>query len=344
MFGILTAQQINIPIDGRFRSLGFQSTQHFPILQCYHRWDSCNLFHIDFPITLSNELGSSIAYAIDIDGENAHRACRNGQSWEFHTASLQLHILLSRQILQSLIVVDENESAVALRAIRPAKLRVISLGNILRRGKCCFHRSQRFSPILHEEVEFTEHEVVRIILAEFSEWCLEVVGLDRQIVVIGSHCALRLIHPSRTLGICSSMIHIVAQQIRATAQLHQGHRIGILRIEIGTTMISSHHATSQFTGKIGIKFIARIKFLALFSKLFGGNGRRRPERFEVESLVVVAGSFFNRTFPETVSIIAIERQHLSIRDRRSQFRPTCSGIERQIEANLLGNPFQGHQI
>ena len=223
MFGILTAQQINIPIDGRFGSLGFQSTQHFPILQCYHRWDSCNLLHIDFPIILSYELGSSITYAIYIYRENAHRACRDGQSRKFHSTDLQLHILLCRQILQSLIVVDENESAVALRAIRPAKLRVISLGNILRRGECCLHRSQCISPILHEEVKFTEHEEVRIILAEFSEWCLEVVGLDRQIVVIGSHRALSLIHPCRSLRIRSTMIHIVAQQIRAAAQLHQGH-------------------------------------------------------------------------------------------------------------------------
>ena len=122
-------------------------------------------------------------------------------------------------------------------------------------------------------MQFAQHIVMRVILTKFAKWSLEIVGLDRHIVVIGGYRTLHLVEPRVSIGIGSTMIHVVSQQIRSAAQLDQSHRIGIFRIEIRTAMISGHHAASQFTREIGIEFFALIEFLALFAELFGSNSR-----------------------------------------------------------------------
>ncbi len=140
------------------------------------------------------------------------------------------------------------------------------------------------------------------------------------------------------------MIHIIAQEVRTTTQFHHSHRIGILRIDIRTTMIGRHHTTTQFTGKVRILLITLIQTFFLFTKLFCGNSCRRTESLEVKGLIVISSRLFDTPFPKAVGIIAIKGQHLSERHRGSQLWPSCTRIERQVETYLLGYPFQRHQV
>ena len=48
--------------------------------------------------------------------------------------------------------------------------------------------------------------------------------------------------------------------------------------------------------------------------------------------------------PEAVGIVAIEWQHLTKGDWSAQFRPSCTGVERQIETNLLSYLFESHKV
>ena len=183
-----------------------------------------------------------------------------------------------------------------------------------------------------------------ILLSELTERSLEVVGLHGHVVVVRSQRALHLVEPGLALRIRAAVIHIVAQEIRATAQLHDSHRVGIFRIDVWPTVIGRHHAPAQFAGEVWVLFVTLIECPPLLSQLLCGNGRRRTESLKVESLVVAASRLLDATLPETVCIVAIEGYHLSEGHGLRQLRPASTGIERQVEADLRSNPLQGHQI
>ena len=170
-----------------------------------------------------------------------------------------------RKILQTFVVVDEDETSTVFRAIRPAQKRVIAFLNILRTWEYGLHRSKQIAPVVHEQMQFPQHVVVRILLSELTEGRLEVVGLHRHVVIVGGWSALHLVEPDLAIGVRATMIHIVAQKVGATAEFHDGHRVGILRIQIRPTVIGRHHATAQFAGEVGILFIVFIQSLFLFT-------------------------------------------------------------------------------
>ena len=114
-------------------------------------------------------------------------------------------------------------------------------------------------------MQFPQHVVVRILLSELTEGRLEVVGLHRHVVIVGGWSALHLVEPDLAIGVRATMIHIVAQKVGTTAEFHDGHRVGILWIQIRPTVIGRHHATAQFTSEVGILFIAFIQRLFLIS-------------------------------------------------------------------------------
>ena len=114
-------------------------------------------------------------------------------------------------------------------------------------------------------MQFPQHIVVRILLSELTEGRLEVVGLHRHVVIVGGWRALHLVKPCLAFRIRATVIHIIAQKVRATAEFHDRHRVGILWIQIRPTVIGRHHATTQFTSEVGILFIAFIQRLFLIS-------------------------------------------------------------------------------
>ena len=109
-------------------------------------------------------------------------------------------------------------------------------------------------------------------------------------------------------------------------------------------MIGSHHTSTQFASEVRIGFIPLVDLRLLFAKLFGSDSRTASESLEVESLVVITSSLLQAALPEAIGIVAIKRNHLAERHRRFQFRPSSTGIERQIETYLLGYLLQRHQV
>ena len=285
-----------------------------------------------------------VADAVDVDGQDAHGSCRNSQLRQLHPADLQLHAPFGRQALQALVVVDEDEGAAILLPVGPSQLGVVALGDVLRGGELCLHRGQQLAVVLQEQVELAEGVVVGTALSELTEGGLEVVVLYRHIVVVGGHGALHLVEPRLPLGIGASVVHIVSQKVRPASQLHEGHRIGILRVEVGPAVVGCHHAATQFAGEVGILLVGLARLFPLLAQLLGGDGRRPAERLEVECFVVVAGRLCEAPLPEAVGIVAVEGQHLAVGNGLRQFGPSGAGVEGQVEADAEGHPLQGHQV
>ena len=248
MFRRLGIYKIDVLINRFGNSLRLHILQHLSIYSNLSR-NTLDLFQIDFSIPLGNQLCRSVSDAIDIYREDAHRTGRNRHRTlrELHATYLKLHILLGRQLLQSLIVINENKTALIFRPKRPAKMRIITLLYILTAWEARLHRSQYFCIIMHKEMQFAEHEIMRILLSEFSQWRLEIIRLYRHIIIIGSLSALIFIKINSTTivqitrhhrsRIGSAMIHIISQQIASATQLDDSQRICIFRINIRTTMI-----------------------------------------------------------------------------------------------------------
>ena len=130
---------------------------------------------------------------------------------------------------------------------------VIALGDVLFTGEAGFHRSQEFTVIVHEQVQRAQHIIMWILLSELAERRLEVVVLHGHVVVVRSPCALHLVEPRQPVGVGAAVVHVVAQQVRARAEFHQRHRIGILGIEVGTAVVGGHHAATQLTGEVRVR-------------------------------------------------------------------------------------------
>ena len=355
MFRRLGIYKIDVLINRLSDTLRLHILQHLSIYSNLSR-NTLDLFQINLSIPLGYQLCRSVSDAIDIYREDAHRTGRNSHRTlrELHATYLKLHILPGRQLLQSLIVINENKTALIFRTKRPAKMRIIALLYILTAWEARLHRSQYFCIIMHKEMQFAEHEIMRILLSEFSQWRLEIIRLYRHIIIIGSLSALIFIQINRTTivqitrhhrsRIGSAMIHIISKKIASATQLDDSQRIRIFRINIRTAMVRCHHASTQFAGEVRIGFIPLVNLRLLFAKLFGSDCRTASESLEVESLVVITSRLLQASLPETIGIVAIKRNHLAERHRCFQFRPSRTGIERQIETYLLGYLLQRHQI
>ena len=195
---------------------------------------------------------------------------------------------------------------------------------------------------MHKEVQFAQLVVVGQCLSELAKRSLEVVVLHRHVVVVGCYCALHLVQPCQSFRVCSSVIHIVSEKVGAAAKFHQSHGIGILRIDVRAAVVGLHHASAKLASEIRILLVALVELFFLLAKLFGGNGCGGSERLEIESFEVVARRFLYRPFPESVGIVAIERQHLAEWHWLGEFRPAGAGVERKVETYALGNAFQCH--
>ena len=197
---------------------------------------------------------------------------------------------------------------------------------------------------------------MRITLSKLTERSLEVVGLNRQVVVVGRYSTLhftkilafgfRLPHlfcPAHRIG--ATMIHVIAQEVATTTQFHERHRVCILWIEIDATMITRHHASSQFASEIRILLtIALVLLLLAVVNLFGGDGIGGALCFEMKCFPITASRLSNAALPKAVGIVAIKRKHLAERHRSCQFGPTRAGVEWQVESDVECNALECHQI
>ena len=82
--------------------------------------------------------------------------------------------------------------------------------DVLWTGINSLHRCQQFAIVLHKEVQFAKHVIVRIPLSELIQRGLKVVGLHRQVVVVGGDGTLYLVQIGQfAVRIRTSVIHII---------------------------------------------------------------------------------------------------------------------------------------
>ncbi len=125
-------------------------------------------------------------------------------------------------------------------------------------------------------MQFAQGIIMRIWLAKLAEGCLEVVGLDRHIIVVRCRTCLYLIEIDIALGVCSAVIHVVAEQVASAAEFDNRQRICVFRINPRTAMICSDHAATKFAGKVGILLVAGSNLFFLVFYLLGSYSRRTP--------------------------------------------------------------------
>ena len=206
-------------------------------------------------------------------GERANGTGGNGEPGQRHAAGLQLHLLLGRQLLQAFVVVDEDEGPLAVGAHGPAQRAVVAFLHVLRCGELRLHRSQHLGIVVHEEVQRAQAVVLAVGLAVLAERSLEVVGAHRQVVVGRAGRCLALVERVQlALGVGAAVVHVVAQQVRAAAQLDHGHGVGVVDVDVRPAMIGGGHAAAQFTGEVGIVVVALGGLCLLLAQQVGADG------------------------------------------------------------------------
>ena len=342
--GGMAVEQVDVLVHGLVDTAGLDTAQHLAIGHTDGGGDAGYLLHIYLAIAAGDELCRGVAYAVDIDGEDTYRAGRDGKAGQLHAAGLEAHVVLGGQGLQTLVVVDEDEALAVALAHCIAQESVVALRDVLLTREAGLHGGEEFAIVLKEEVELAQRVVVGIALTKLAERGLEVVVLHGQVVVVSGGGTLGLIEVVDALGIGASVVHVIAKEIAAAAELDHGERIGIFGVYVGAAVIGGHHATTQLASEVGILFVACGESLALLAQLLGGYGGRGAEGLEVERFVVVAGRLGERALPEAVGIVAIEGYHLAEGHGRGQLGPASTGIEGKVEAYLIGDALEAHEV
>ena len=190
--GILRSEKIDIANHRTLNATWLHITQYLAILHSNLYRNAWYLLQINLTITASHRLGCSVSHTIDTEGEDARGVGRNGYRTlrEGEVGNLELHILLGRDSLQALVVINKDKATIALRTIRPTEMAIVALFDILRAREGRIHRSKCLGIIVHHKVELTKQEIMVVWLSELTKWSLEVVVLHRHIVIIGSLGAL----------------------------------------------------------------------------------------------------------------------------------------------------------
>ena len=189
------------------------------------------------------------------------------------------------------------------------------LGNVLRAGVRGRHGGERLAVVLQEEMKFAQEIVVRVLFVRIRPREPEIIGLHRQVVVVGGRRALGLVEVSQfAVGVRSSVIHVVSQKVAAASQFDDSHGISVFGIKEDAAVVGSHHSSAKFAGEVGVFPFVVVVSCGLVLQLFARNGARIAEGAEVECLVIVADSLFGATVPKTVGIVAIERNHFPRRE------------------------------
>ena len=207
---LILVQKIDVPPDWFLRPERFEVLQHFPADFDLNR-NTLYLLQINIPVPLCDDLRCRIFDPVNIERKHADRPRRDIHGREFHPADLDVDILLVRQAEMALMIVDEHETAVPIGPIIPPKEGVISWWNVLRIRIIRAHRRKDLRIVTHEYVEFAEKVVLRIQLPELPYRSLEIIGLDRKLVIGNIKSGLVLVHCGQfPFGIRSAVVHVIA--------------------------------------------------------------------------------------------------------------------------------------
>ena len=115
---LLVGQQVDILVDRFLQSPCLHLAQHL-LADSYLCGNTLDLLQINLAVAFGHELGSGIADAIDMYGEDAHGATGDGD-WTLRktlATDFKLNALFVGQVLQTLIVVDEDKCLVVTTAV-----------------------------------------------------------------------------------------------------------------------------------------------------------------------------------------------------------------------------------
>ena len=115
-------------------------------------------------------------------------------------------------------------------------------------------------------------------------------------------------------------------------------------MDIDSPMVACHHASAQFAGEKGISEIIRIIFAGLCRKLLGGYDGRISERPEQKCFTVISRHFIEASVPESIHVVAIKRNNLSVRYRCGKFGPAGSGVKWHIKTQVNCHFLKSHQL
>ena len=140
------------------------------------------------------------------------------------------------------------------------------------------------------------------------------------------------------------MIHVIAHERAAAAELAKCRRLDIARIEIDAAMIRGWHAAADFAGEIGIFLrVGGVAGLAIAERVVAhaGVGARG---FESVFLPTAAGHRLDGPLPKAFRIRAEQRQQFAERRRRFHRGPTGLDVKRHINTCFDGHFLERHQV
>ncbi len=180
----------------------------------------------------------------DIDGGKTDPLCLDHQ------------VFPGIQHLVALVMIDKDEAGPAVGA------KGCSRGGSILRGRRLFrgdirHWGETFPEVLRKQVQKIQHPVLRPRLPVLGECRVKVVVPDWVVVGIAGGAAFlkRAVLPDL---VCSAVVHVVADQVVAGAELAQGQGIGIHRRDSDSPMVGGLLPRSQLAGGKGIALIGQV--------------------------------------------------------------------------------------
>ena len=217
----------------------------------------------------------------------------------------KLHAFVSGQTCGALVVVDEDESALATRTDRPAEGADVRFSYGLHVGHERRHGCEQAAEIARHQMNPPQRMIVRAHLTIRTERCLEIIVFYRQVVVVGHRRVLRFHQRGEfALGIDAAMIHIIAGHVAAGPDLADGDRSDVFPRHQDAAVIGAHHAAAEFAGEEGIITRIRLVLDLALAECLGGDRGVGPDVHKAIGRPVVSGHGCEIAIPETLGISA----------------------------------------
>ena len=144
-------------------------------------------------------------------------------------------------------------------------------------------------------------------LSHLAERGLEVVGLQRHVIVVGHRRSLRLRHGVFiAFGIGAAVIHVISRQVGARAEFAYSQGQYFVARDVYSPVISGHHATTQLAGEVGVLQVLGFKARVLVgAESLCGDNPAHPCVLHHEGLGIISRHVSELTVPESVGIVAV---------------------------------------
>ena len=196
--------------------------------------------------------------------------------------------------------------------------------------------------VADKKMQTAQPVVVRAKLAGGAERGLEVVVFFREVVPVVRR--LGFLQGGEAVGIEAAVIHVVAGQVAAGAELGEDDGLDVAGIDADAAVVAAHHAAAEFAGEEGVAGGVGGVGGRAFAEQVGGDGGVGAQRGEAEAGRVKAGHGREVAIPKTLGVGAVERQEFAEGQGRGEVGPAGAGVERGVEADLAGEALQGEEV